>query len=263
MAIQQTASAAEQFIADLYSDSALQEALYSIPELFINQAREGYDKFFVDTTAMSRRAYMREDGSCDLFRVVLEDPILYDNSTVSVKVRFSGIMDGNGEMVPHRAGATLQPGQKRLGGFRSTPVVFSPASVEEGLISQADLDTLVAYAEMWEDMIADFGESAMYTTERANKRLWIVADNADGLVTFDMTLRQNPSTKKPVIGIENVAWDNCSFIGVGTGAAQQQPAARAAAPVALKPTVKLPKLDRKGGNGNGGAPGVTRRRTTR
>jgi hypothetical protein len=259
MAIQQQTSAAEQFISELYQDPEMQTVLLTIPEVFIEQAREGYDSFFIDTELMSRSQYTRETGECDLFRVVLEDPILYANGAVAVKLRLNGIIDADGNMVPHKAGATLQPGQSRLSGFRSTPVVFDNNSVADGVITAQDLEVLQAYAEMWEQEVEDFGESTMYTTEKANKRLWLVATNADGLVTFDMTLRLNPKTKKPVIGIQNVLWDNCAFIGVGTGAAMQQPAGKAAAPAVRKPSVKLPKLDR----GSGSVPGITRRRNRR
>jgi hypothetical protein len=236
-------SAAQSFISDLFN-STNQEVLYSIPNKFIEQARNGYDSFYIDTTIMSRSAYTREDGSHDLFRFVLVDPVLYENA-VSVKAHISGIMDADGEMVPLTNGASLKKGQAYLKGFRSTPIIFTPESVTNGVLSATDYESLCTYAEMWEAITLEDGTNAMYTKEHGKKRLWVVASDHSGLITFDMVERLNPSTKTPTIGISNVAWTNCHLIGVGTGQSQGQVAkAPAKAPSPTSKKASFPELDR-------------------
>jgi hypothetical protein len=234
----------EMFIAGLYADPDLQTVLAGIPECFIEQARDAYDQFFVDTSLMSRSQFAPEDGSCDLIRIVLEDPF-YDENTekVSVKVRLSGVMNPDGSMQPATTGKTLTKGQQWIKGLRSLPIEFSQESVDNGVISQSDFESLIRYAELWEEYEEDFGRGCMYTTEHSSKRLWVVAANPDGIVTFDMVLRLNPQTKKPAVGLSNVAWADCKLIGSTVGVAKQA-AVKAGAPTARKSQVDLPAVNR-------------------
>lgn len=232
----------EQFISDLINDAELNGVLSNVPECFIQQARDGASQFYIDTELFSRSQYMREDGSCDLLRLVLENPVAYDDGTVSVIVRVTGILNPDGSLEPHKTGAQLTPGQMRIPGFRSTPVVFSPESITDGVISEGDFKALHDYAALWEEVTEEYGDNALYTKEHANKRLWAVAVNEEGLVTFEMALRQNPRTKDYVVGIQNVSFSNCKFIGAGTASAQR---ARAATGVTFgKTSVKIPDVAR-------------------
>lgn len=251
----QSVSATESFIADLYSDAELQDVLINIPEAFIDQARDAADSFFVDTKLMSRSQFAREDGSADLVRITLQDPILLEDS-VGVKAHFSMIMDADGNLVAHKTGATLRPGERRVPGFNSSLIFLNEQSVDLGLITSGELDALEAYAELWADTIEEEGPSAMYTKEHARERLWLVAANPNAIVTFDIELRMNPKTNENVVGINNVAWSNCKLIGTGTGNSNAQAARVASTPRSNKPTVKLPKIDRSAKS----VPGLTRRR---
>lgn len=238
------ASSTEVFVANLFADPDLQDCLRGIPEAFISQARDAYDSFYVDTELMSRSQYTKEDGSADLVRIVLEDPF-YDEDTdsVSIKVRLSAIMNADGSLEPHRTGSTLKPGQAYVKGMRSLPVKFDATSVQAGVLSQEDFDALVDYALLWEEYEANYGKSCFYTAQYANKRLWVVAANPDGIVTFDMCIRLNPQNNTPTVGIQNVAWSDCKLIGTTTGQTKQ-PARKASTPVARKSSIELPPVNR-------------------
>lgn len=244
----QVASATtEQFIAYLYSDESLHEALFTIPEVFVQQGRDAAESFFVDNTLMSRRAYAREDGSHDLLRIVLEEPKLTEDGVI-VKFRLSGVMDTNtGELRAHGANNQMADTETWLRGFRSTNVLFSPESVEAGLISEQDYAALENYADMWAEICEEEGTSdAMYTSENARKRLWLVATNEDGLLTFDMELRQNPNNGDSVVGITNIAFSDLHIIGSGVTQAPSE-LVKSSGVSYSKPTLRLPKLKRAEG----------------
>lgn len=247
MTTQVNQAATEQFISYLYSDENLHQALFSIPEVFIQQGRDAAETFFVDTNLMSRRAYTREDGSHDLIRIVLEEPKAVEDGVI-VKFRLSGLMDTeSGECRPMGAGTELGDTETWLRGFRSTNVLFTPESVEAGIITEADYAALEQYAEMWAEICEEEGTAdAMYTKENARKRLWLVASNDEGLFTFDMELRQNPNNGDQVVGITNIAFSDLHVIGAGVG---QVPSdlAKATGITYAKPTLNLPKLKRAEG----------------
>lgn len=247
MTTQVNAAATEQFIAYLYSDETLHQALFTIPEVFVQQGRDAAEQFFVDNTLLSRRAYAREDGATDLIRIVLEEPKLADEGVV-VKFRLSGIMDTNsGDLRPHGASSEMGDTETWLRGFRSTNVLFTPESVEAGIITEADYAALESYAEMWAEICEEEGSSdAMYTSDNARKRLWLVSTNDDGLFTFDMVLRQNPQSGEPVVGITNIAFSDLHVIGSGVTQAPMD-LVKASGISYSKPTVNLPKLKRAEG----------------
>jgi hypothetical protein len=247
MSNQTVQAATESFISYLYSDENLHEALFTIPEIFIQQGRDAAESFFVDSSLLSKRAYAREDGSNDLIRIVLEEPKLTDEGVI-VKFRLSGLMNTeSGELRPMAAGNTMADNETWLRGFRSTNVLFTPESVDAGIITEADYAALENYAEMWAEICEEEGTAdAMYTSENAKKRLWLVSSNDDALFTFDLVLRQNPNNGDHVVGITNVAFSDLHIIGAGVGQAPLE-LTKATGVTYAKPTVSLPKLKRAEG----------------
>lgn len=222
----QTENHALTFIAEICSNQELIATAQSIPEKFVQQVRDGYTSFFVNTELTSDAAFNRSGtGTNNFLRIELRDCTVQGEDEVSFKLKLSGIMNNkNGALTNMKPGGTMSEGESWLKGFISNRVAISQTDVEDGLLTQSDFDLLKKYAAWWEGIVTTEGSSAPYKKYSKN-RLWLAASNKEFIFTFLMETRNNP-TPQPgdlpvVIGIKDMSWSNAHFtnttpsIGIG------------------------------------------------
>lgn len=214
------------FIKDICSDQELIATAQSIPEPFVQQVRDGYTAFFVNTDLTSDAAFNRSGtGTNNFLRIELRDCTVQGEDEVSFKLKLSGIMNSkNGSLVNMKPGGTMSEGEGWIKGFISNRVAISQEDVEDGLLTQNDFDLLKKYAAWWEGIVTTEGSSAPYKKYSKN-RLWLAASNAEFIFTFLMETRNNPTPKEDdlpvVIGMRDMSWSNAHFtnttpsIGIG------------------------------------------------
>jgi len=224
------ANQAAQFIVELYNDAELDYVYANLPEVFIDQVREGKSKFELDKDLVSDSTYSnRARSESDYFRIVIEDPNLSINEAGEVdaiffKLKLSGVMNfKSGQMILATKGKTeLEDDEDWIGGFRSPLLALTKEDVAAELITEAHFIALTKYAKHWQKVCDEEGRDAMYSKSHSRERLWLTADNEDFLFQFQMVLRTNPKDDTQAIGISEIEWSNATLIGFGTQATPQR-----------------------------------------
>lgn len=216
-----TPNQALAFIKDIAANKELSRTYNTMPEVFVDQVRQGYEKHYLDAAMVSDAAYSGKGTSTqDYFRIELRD-CLITNEQISFKLKFSGRMNyKTGKMTALRAGGQQQPNEDWLKGFISNRVAITPEDVEAGLITQEDFNLLSEYAAWWVAVVEEKGENAPYKLYAKN-RLWLVASNDAYKFQFQFELRNNPAPGvndiPVVLGITDIEWANAHFSNTTPG----------------------------------------------
>ena len=214
-----TPNAYQSFLLDLYkkgeSDQNYAKAYNSIPDMFIEQARQGYDMAFLNASHVSNVRYATASTNTDFFRVVIQDP-RHEVEGISCKIVLQGFHDSKMEMI---ASSRVRPrpdkakGESYLRNFSSQVVGFSQRSVDAGSITQEEYADLLEYTAWWEGVEREFGNNATFNKKEFSRiRRYLVAKNAAFFIGFGLEERQNTSdrpTDMPItIGTHSIVWSN-------------------------------------------------------
>lgn len=199
-----------------HADPAIRASYNMIPDVFIQQIfgnAEGkcFVSNFLDASLVSDTNYNNMSvKNTDYFRVELIDGNVTAAGDPSFKLRITGKMGNDYQMVPMVKGALPDGNSKWLQNFRSDVYQITQQDVAAGKVTEADYQTILEYCKVWKEV----GNNAMYTPQHKGNRLSFIARNSAFLLTFQIQVRPNTNpNRKPsdplwTPGITQCSWNN-------------------------------------------------------
>lgn len=193
-----------------------------VPQLFFDQARAGYQKFFVGHTELLNR-------DCQL---ILQNPSKnIDPETqeeyVTAKIQLNAFLEkGVNEegqmtlsMIPLKPQApntpkNTDPNKFWIKGFYSPILRFDRALVEGGFITADEQKFLFDYVSLWETNGDDNYKAG---SDAAKQRIYLRSKNANSFFEFGLEDRTSTKTNEPVPGMTSIGWTQQGFELFGTG----------------------------------------------
>lgn len=188
-----------------------------VPDLFLEQARQGYQKFFVGHDQLQPR----------LCQLVLQNPKRsIDPETneefVTAKIQLnmilaSGVNPANGqptlEMVALGPNKNKMPNQFWAKGFYSLLLRFDKNLVAGGFITADEQRFLFDYVGLWETNGDDNYKAG---SDAAKQRIYLRTKNADAVFEFGLEERYDRENQ-PVPGMTAIGWTPGGLELFGTG----------------------------------------------
>lgn len=214
-----TPNAYQSFLLSLYekgkTDQSFAKAYNSIPDMFIEQARQGYDMAFLNASHVSNARYASGVDN-DLFRVVIQDP-RSEADGISCKIVLQGFHDSNMNMIAStrvKSRPDKAKGEGYVRNFSSQLIGLSQRSVDAGTLTQDEYNDLLEYTTWWEGVQREHGQNAPYYKDLGFSRIrrYLVAKNSAFFIGFQLEERANTSdrpTDMPItIGTHSIVWSN-------------------------------------------------------
>lgn len=215
-------TAPQQYLTNVaqHPDAEIKAAYNLVPQVLIDQIfAKGKVCNYLDSSLVSDAAYNGIGTSeTDFFRIELTDCKITAQGDPAFKLRLTGKMDSNWNMVPMKKGALPDPSIPWIQNFKSDYYKVTAQDVANDKITQSDYDMILNYATFWSNAVAERGNAVMYTEGFKNKRLYFVARNTAFLFTFQLQIRRNPSevlkpgTPRYTFGISECSWSNAFLL---------------------------------------------------
>lgn len=186
-----------------------------VPQLFVEQANEGYSKHQISGDLFIGRSF-----SIELFNPSLRVDPVTNEQYITAKLKLRGIVDKEFNLVPMQKGSsTLKPGESWLKGHYSPELRFDKAMVQAGNITGDELIALIKYEELWKSMGTEAYNTAKDPDGKQNskKRLYLTAKDSNAVFQFLYCDRTNPTTGEQTPGLTNIGWAGMQLIGSTTG----------------------------------------------
>ena len=152
-----TLNQAQSFLLDLHaqaqSDAELGKAYESIPEMFIQQARDGYSMPFINAEHVTNIRYSNNPNK-DFFRVVIQD-CMNEANGISVKIALQGIYDAKRNMIAtdrNKSRPDTTKGEAYVRNFSSQRILLTQSDIDGGILSQDCFEQLKDYTNWWESI---------------------------------------------------------------------------------------------------------------
>jgi hypothetical protein len=207
-----------EFVSMLQNDEDLASLQYQIPEIFFQQAKANCSRFIIEPSMTTDR----------LLNIQVSEPLLEGDSAVNIKLRFVARVDKKYNFVSLEKQGEGEADETEnvsdthwLEGFNSTFITLNESSVEQGLLTNRELRSLISHAKFYDNIPLDNDglRSAFYKDSKYKKtkmNLTGVKDK-EGQFQFLMEVRTNPKTNKPTIGIVVKFWTPGAFHFIGNG----------------------------------------------
>lgn len=208
-----------EFVAMLQADPQRAHLQYQIPEIFFQQAKADISTFIITPEMIADR----------LLNIQVSEPQKEGESAVNIKLRFTARVDEKYNFIPLAKQGEADENEDTpsawLNGFNSTLISLNQSSVRAGLVTDKELKSLIAHAELYETIPLDeFGlKSAYYKDQKYKKNkmnLSGVEGAEDGQFQFLMEVRTNPKTQEETLGIVVKFWTPGAFRFLGGGNAR-------------------------------------------
>ena len=202
-----------EFVAMLQADPAREHLQYQIPEIFFQQAKADISTFIITPEMIADR----------LLNIQVAEPLVEGDSAVNIKLRFVARVDKGYNFIPLAKQGEADENEKTpsawLNGFNSTFISLNQSSVEAGLLTDKELKSLVAHAELYDTIPLDEfgGKSAYYKDKKYKKMNLSGVEGAEGQFQFLMEVRTNPKTQEETLGIVVRFWTPGAFAFLGGG----------------------------------------------
>ena len=208
-----------EFVSMLQNDVALKHLQYQIPEIFFQQAIAKCSRFIVEPSMITDR----------LLNIQVAEPLVEGDSAVNIKLRFIARVDKKYQFVQLEKQGEAEETENVsedskthwLEGFNSTFITLNKSSVEQGLLTDRELKSLISHAEFYDNIPLDnYGlRSAYYKDSKYKKTKMNLTGvkEKEGQFQFLMEVRTNPKTNEPTIGIVVKFWTPGAFQFIGNG----------------------------------------------
>lgn len=214
-----------EFVSMIVNDEVLLKQVYPVlPEIFVNQAKDGYNKFYLDKYLVSNAQYTGlergENSPTDYFRLTIIDPEIVDENTLQLKIQLSALINRTNGVIKLFKKEYEPPTEDEtwLPGFYSPLIIFTRDD-----LSERDFNNLVDYAILWKAHNKDLkkGETSPFFISAkkngglSNKKLFFAAANEDFSMKFLMCLRKS-NEGVYTIGMTDISLENVMVIGADT-----------------------------------------------
>jgi hypothetical protein len=200
----------------LFLRSCSDSVYRQVPEIFVDQARTGWQKHQI-----GGELFLNRSVSVELTAPSIRKDISTGEEYVAAKLKVRGIMDDKFQLVPMQTGRVdLAPGQSWLKGHYSPELRFDLALVRAGYITPEELEALIRYEALWKSMGTQQYDTAVASPgakPNSKKRLYLTAKDTSSKFQFFYTVRTNPKTGEETIGIQEIGWVGMHLIGTTTG----------------------------------------------
>lgn len=212
-----TLNQAQSFLLDLHAqaqaDAELAKAYESIPEMFIQQAREGFSMAYINAEHVTNIRYSNTPNS-DFFRVVIQD-CLNEANGISFKVSLQGIHDAKRNMIAtdrNKSKPNIAAGEGYVRNFSSQRILLTQSDIDAGILTADCFEQLKDYTNWWES-ISEKGPNMQYNAKLGYSKIrrYLVAKNEAYFIGFQMEVRTSQQENRSqlyTIGIKDIQWSN-------------------------------------------------------
>lgn len=213
-----TLNQAQSFLLDLHaqaqSDAELAKAYETIPEMFIQQARDGFSMPFINAEHVTNIRYSNTPNK-DFFRVVIQD-CMNEANGISFKIALQGIHDAKRNMIAtdrNKSKPDASKGEAYVRNFSSQRILLTQSDIDNGILTANCFEELKGYTDWWEGITSKVGPNKQYDAKLGYSKIrrYLVAKNEAYFIGFQMEVRTNQQENRNqlyTIGIKDIQWSN-------------------------------------------------------